>query len=253
VGDRQFPFRFLSVCAAGLLLAACVQEEKPDHFSADKLPFGQVLEPREDEPITGPFAIRGWALSENGIQQVAIYEDRNFLANARLGLSSPEAQKAAPDFPGSAHAGWRFDADPGIFTSATHELTVQARSKTGAVRELASLKLIIGTPYGKMDEPKDGGQIDGPFHIRGWAISEHGVDQVIIYVDGKFLGNPRLGMERPDVKAAYPKARDNLTCGWQFDATRAMFTPGKHEIVVRVRSKGGEVRQVGKATVNIGK
>jgi len=253
VDYRQFDFRLLSVCALCLFSAACVQEERPDHASADKLPFGQVLEPREDEPLTGPFAIRGWALSENGIQQVAIYEDRVFLANAKLGLSSPEAHDAQPSFPGSANAGWRFDADPGIFTSARHELTVQARSKTGAIRELASLKVVIGTPFGKMDEPENGRQIVEPFPIRGWAISEHGVDQVIIYVDGKFFANPRLGVERPDIKAAFPRAKDNFTSGWHFDATPAMFTPGTHEIVARVRSKGGVVRELGKAQVNIGR
>lgn len=250
--SRRFnDIRLLSVFALCLLSAACIGEERPDHSAADKLPFGQVLEPREDQPITGPFAIRGWALSENGIQQVAIYEDRIFLANAKLGLSSPEAQTAQPNFPGSANAGWRFDADPGIFTSARHELTVQARSKTGAVRELASLKLVIGTPYGKLDDPVDGRQITEPFAIRGWAISEHGVDQVSIYVDGKFFANARLGVERPDIKAAFPKATDNLTSGWHFDATPAMFTPGKHEIVVRVRSKGGAVRELGKSIVHI--
>lgn len=249
--DRHFNLHVLGACALCVLSAACVQEEKPDHSSADKLPFGQVLEPKEDEPITGPFAIRGWALSENGIQQVEIYEDRVFLANARMGLSSPEAQDAQPSFPGSANAGFRFDADPGIFTSARHELTVQARSKTGAVRELASLKVVIGTPFGKMDEPEDGRQIAEPFPIRGWAVSEHGVDQVMIYVDGKFFANPRLGVERPDIRAAFPRAKDNFTSGWHFDATPAMFTPGRHEIVARVRSKGGVVRELGKAKVNI--
>lgn len=247
----RFHFPALGVCALLLFSAACVQDEKPAHSSDDKLPFGQVFEPRENQAIEGPFAIRGWALSENGIQQVAIYEDRSFLAYAKLGLSSPEAQRAQPNFPGSANAGWRFDTDPGIFTSAVHELTVQARSKTGAVRELASLKLIIGTPFGKMDKPEDGAQITGPFPIGGWAVSELGVDQVMIYVDDKFFANPSLGRQRPDVRAVFPKAKDSVTSGWQLDAAPAMFTPGEHEIVARVRSRGGSVRELGRAKVNI--
>ncbi len=247
---RPFDRTLLTLCVLCLFSAACVQEEKPDS-SSDKLPFGQVIEPRDEQPINGPFAIRGWALSENGIQQVAIYEDRIFLAYAKLGLSSPEAQKAHPDFPGSANAGWRFDADPGFFTSARHELTVQARSKTGAVRELASVNVVIGTPFGLMDEPEDGRHIAGPFPIRGWAVSENGLDQVMIYVDGKFFANPRLGVERPDIKAAFPNAKGNVTAGWHFDATPAMFTPGKHEIAAQARSKGGAVRDLGKANVYI--
>jgi N-acetylmuramoyl-L-alanine amidase len=244
-------FRLLGVCALCLLSAACIHEERPDHTVADKLPLGQVLEPGPDAPIIGPFAFRGWALSENGIEQVAIYEDRSYLASAKLGLSSPEAQKAQPDFPGSATAGWRFDADPSIFTSGRHELTVQARSKTGAIRELASWTVVIGTPFGKVDSPVDGAQLAGAFPIRGWTVSEHGVEQVNILVDGKFLGNPRMGLERKDVKGAFPKAKDSLNSGWNFEATTAMFTPGSHEIVVQARSKAGAVHEQGRVKVNI--
>jgi hypothetical protein len=251
VDRRRFNLRVFSVCVLCLLCAACVKHENAFDSSVDELPFGEVLERTPDQPFEGHFVIRGWALSENGIQQVSIYEDRLFLADAKLGLSSPEAQKAQPNFPGSANAGWRFEADTGVFTRGAHELTVQARSKTGAVRELATWKIVIATPFGKMDEPVTGRQIAEPFAIRGWVISEEGVDQVMIYVDGKLLGNAHLGSERPDVKAAYPKARDNLTCGWQFDATPAMFTPGEHEIAALARSKGGAVCELSKAKVYI--
>jgi hypothetical protein len=251
VEHYRFDLLRIGTCVLCLLLPACVRQEPAGHATADELPFGKVLEPKPDQEITGPFAIRGWALSENGIQQVEIYEDRAFLAYARLGLSSPEAQKAAPDFPGNANAGWVFAADLGIFTSGTHELTVQARSKTGAVRELASWKLIIGTPFGALDEPADGRHISGPFAIHGWAVSEQGLDQVTIYVDGKFFANSSLGEARPDVTATFPKAKDGATSGWRYNAEPAMFTPGEHEIEARARSKNGIVREIGKARVSI--
>jgi len=251
VENQRFDLLRTGLCILCLLSPACVRQETAGHATPDELPFGQVLEPKPDQEITGPFSIRGWALSENGIQRVEIYEDRTFLADARLGLSSPEAQAAAPDFPGNANAGWVFATDLGIFTSGTHELTVQARSKTGAIRELGSWKLIIGTPFGAMDEPVNGRIISGPFAIHGWAVSEHGLDQVMIYVDGKFFANSILGEARPDVTATFPKARDGATSGWRFDATPAMFTPGEHEIAARARSKSGIVREVGRARVSI--
>jgi N-acetylmuramoyl-L-alanine amidase len=251
VDYRQFDFRVLSVCVLCLFSVACLKRENAFDSSADELPFGEVVQRTQDQPFEGPFVIRGWALSENGIQQVSIYEDRLFLADAKLGLSSPEAQKAQPNFPGSANAGWRFEADTGIFTRGTHELTVQARSKTGAVRELASWKVIIATPFGKMDQPVAGRQIAEPFAIRGWAISEGGMDQVMIYVDGKLLGNAHLGLERPDVNTVYPRARDSLTSGWQFEATPVMFTPGEHEISAKALSESGSVSELGKAKVYI--
>jgi hypothetical protein len=250
VQHRRFDLLLAGLSALCWFSPGCVQHQKADHTSAE-LPFGEVLEPRPDQTIAGPFAIRGWALARNGIEQVAIYEDRTFLADAKLGLSSPEAQTAQPGFPGSAQAGWAFDADLGIFTSGIHELTVQARSKTGAVHELASWKVVIGTPFGYMDEPADGRRISKPFAIRGWAVSEHGVDQVMIYVDGKFLGNSSLGGARSDIPVAFPKASGGATSGWHFDATPAMFTPGDHEIVAQARSKSGIVRELGKAKVSI--
>ncbi len=238
-------------CVLCLFSASCVREEPRGHVPEDELPFGQVLEPKPGQPLGRALVIRGWALSEYGIQKVAIYEDRAFLADAKLGLTSPEAEKAQPGFPGVAHAGWRFEADPRIFSTGPHELTVQARSKTGAVRELASWNIIIGRPYGKMDSPRDGQQIAQPFSIRGWAISEQGLDQVAILIDGKFFATPRLGLERPDVQKAFPKARDGLTSGWRFDATPAMFTPGGHEIVARARSTDGVEHVLGTARITI--
>lgn len=249
--SRRFNLRWLSVCAFCLFSTACVQEEKLGHAAADRLPFGRLLAPKEDQALTGPFAIRGWALCENGIQEVEIYQDRVFFGYAKLGLSSPEALKEQPIFPGSATAGWQFDADAATFSTGKHELTVQARSKTGAIREIASWWVVIGRPFGKLDEPVDGRLISEPFAIRGWAISEYGVDQLMLYVDGKFFANARLGLPRPDVQATFPRSQGGLTSGWQYDATPAMFTPGKHEIAARVRSKGGDVRELGKVTVTI--
>lgn len=248
---RRFDLLVAGLSALCWFSPGCGQQQKAATATAGGLPFGEVLEPKPNQTITGPFAIRGWALARNGIEQVAIYEDRTFLADAKLGLSSPEAQTAQPGFPGSAQAGWVFDADLGIFTSGIHELTVQARSKTGATRELASWKVVIGTPFGYMDEPADGRQISGPFAIRGWAVSEHGLDQVMIQVDGKFLGNSSLGGARLDIPAAFPKVREGATSGWHFDATPAMFTPGDHEIVALARSKSGIVRELGKVKVSI--
>jgi hypothetical protein len=251
VEHRQLNLPLVTVCVICLTCIACVQEEKPSHPAGNQLPFGEVLEPKPDTPVAGPFAIHGWALSENGIKEVAIYEDRIFLADAKLGLSSPEAQKQFPDFPGSTNAGWRFDADPGFFTGGKHELTVQVRSKTGGVRDLASWSIVIGTPFGKMDAPLDGQTFAGPFAVAGWAISEHGMEEVAIYVDGKLLANSHLGLERPDVRAAYPKARDGQTSGWRLEVTPNTLTPGDHEVVARARSKSGAVREIGKAKVSI--
>jgi len=253
VNSRRLDFKLLIVFVLCLCPLACVREETDAGSLSDKLPFGQVLEPADGAVISGPVTVRGWALSEYGIQDVAIYEDRNFLANAKLGLSSPEAQQQQPGFSGSANAGWRFDADPGIFTNGRHELTIQARSKTGAVRELASLKVVIGGSLGVIDEPKAGAQLAGAFRIGGWALSKQGVDQVMILVDGKFIANAHLGGERPDVQAVYPQLKDSFTSGWYFDAASSMFTPGNHEITVQIRSKAGAVRELGRVKVTIGK
>ena len=108
-----------------------------------QLPFGAVDTPVAGQTLRGRVLVGGWALSEAGIRQVTIHIDRNFVAEATLGGPRPDVAKVHPGFPDSGTSGWNALLDTRVISEGPHELTVQARSKAGATRDLATIQVTI--------------------------------------------------------------------------------------------------------------
>jgi hypothetical protein len=77
------------------------------------------------------------------VEKVAIYVDRNFVTEATLGGPRPDVAKIFPGHPDSNAAGWSATLDTGQVTEGPHELTVQARSKAGATRDLGTINIVV--------------------------------------------------------------------------------------------------------------
>jgi hypothetical protein len=121
----------------GLSAASCAHQPETNVFQT-KLPFGGVNAPLSQQKITGKMDFTGWVISEEGIESVSIYVDRAFVSNCSTGLARPDVAKAYPNMPGSGASGWAVTFDPANFSPGWHELTVQAKSKAGATRDVAS-------------------------------------------------------------------------------------------------------------------
>lgn len=134
-------FRFCAILLIGMgfSLVSCAGQRK----SEVKLPYGGVNVPVSGQAITGKVDVTGWALSEAGIESVSIYVDRTFVADCSTGLSRPDVAKAYPDMAASGVSGWTVTFDSTNFSPGWHDLTVQAKSKTGATRDLASLPILV--------------------------------------------------------------------------------------------------------------
>jgi hypothetical protein len=105
--------------------------------SAKKLPIGNVETPQPSQVLKGSSArISGWALAEKGIERVDIYWDDSLAANAKTGGSRPDVQKVYPNYPEAGAAGFDISVDLSGLSPGAHQLTVQARSRDDAVREL---------------------------------------------------------------------------------------------------------------------
>ena len=142
-GRARFCLRGILIVSLGLSLASCADQRKSDGKVISKLPFGGVNAPVSQQKITGKVDIAGWALSEAGIESVSIYVDRTFVADCSTGLPRPDVAKAYPNLPDSGVSGWTVTFDSTNFSPSWHELTVQAKSKAGATRDLASLPIVV--------------------------------------------------------------------------------------------------------------
>jgi hypothetical protein len=122
----------------GLCLTSCQSAKTPG-----KLPFGFLDQPVVGQPIQGKAPVSGWAISEDGIQSVEIYIDRDFVGQAAIGEARPDVAKVYPNLTDSGSSGWNLTVDANLLPEGIHELTVQIRSKRGAYRDLTSIPITI--------------------------------------------------------------------------------------------------------------
>lgn len=125
------------------LNAGLLSQTSSNAKSPPKLPYGGVNFPASGQKIKGKVDLVGWALSESGIASVSIYLDRSFVADCSTGQARPDVAKAYPKVNGSGASGWKLTFDSAKFSPDWHELTIQARSRAGATRDLATLPILI--------------------------------------------------------------------------------------------------------------
>jgi hypothetical protein len=131
------------IVSLGLSAASCAHQRESDVTIISRLPFGGVNVPQGQQKITGKVDFTGWALSEEGIESVAIYIDRSFVAECATGLPRPDVAKAFPNIPESLLSGWTVTFDSTNFPPGWHELTVQVKSKAGATRDVGSVPILL--------------------------------------------------------------------------------------------------------------
>jgi Bacterial Ig domain len=122
----------------GFCLTSCQNRDNPS-----KLPFGFLDRPVGGQAIHGNAPVSGWAISEDGIQSVEIYIDRDFVGRATIGEARPDVAKIYPNLTDSGSSGWSLTLDESLLSEGNHELTVQIRSKRGAYRDLTSIPITI--------------------------------------------------------------------------------------------------------------
>jgi hypothetical protein len=107
------------------------------------LPTGYVDAPQNGATAKGTVATSGWALSEDGIGDVEIYIDRAFVTSATPAIPRPDVLAKYSNFKNDPNPGWSASVDLSQITPGTHEFTVEARSKKGAVSNIGSVLLNI--------------------------------------------------------------------------------------------------------------
>jgi hypothetical protein len=108
-------------------------------------------------------------------------------------------------------------------------------------------------PFGVMDEPRSGEALRGTVELRGWALSEGGMKQVIVYVDRNYAATATLGISRPDVAQAYPAFSHGADAGWTASLDTSKLRAGTHEVVVQGTANNGATRDFGDVNVILAK
>ncbi|HXM42041.1 MAG TPA: hypothetical protein VN924_12355 [Bryobacteraceae bacterium] len=106
-------------------------------------------------------------------------------------------------------------------------------------------------PFGVMDGPRSGEALQGIVEVRGWALSEDGIRQTIVYVDRNYAVAATLGIGRPDVAKAFPTFAHGADAGWTASLDTGKFHAGTHELVVQCTANNGATRDLGDINITV--
>jgi hypothetical protein len=110
-----------------------------------KLPEGYIDRPplTEQAVFKGTASLEGWSFSDEGIEDVSVYIDRQHVASAQIGFQRADVAKAFPNEQYAKESGWRAIIDVTNLSPGPHNVVVQATSKNGAKRDIASFQALV--------------------------------------------------------------------------------------------------------------
>lgn len=90
----------------------------------------------------------------------------------------------------------------------------------------------------------------GRLEVAGWVADMRDgapVSRLDLRLDGRAIGQARLGLERPDVSTTL-RRKDYLRSGWLAQVDIKGFRPGRFRLTATARSRRGETQQLGPET-----
>ncbi len=112
-------------------------------------------------------------------------------------------------------------------------------SSSGGAQKGSPLEPILGS----LDAPARGSTLRETGIVGGWAVAGSGVKKVSIYIDRQFVRFVGLDGKRPDIDKIYGKTYPGADmAGWTFVLDVSKMADGDHEMVMRVESNKGAVR-----------
>lgn len=80
--------------------------------------------------------------------------------------------------------------------------------------------------------------------VSGWALSNYGVANVIVIIDGNSMGNATYGKSRPDICSVYPSFAACVSSGYLQTINIAGFSAGSHTLQVRIQATNGQQKLI---------
>ncbi len=190
--------------------------------------------------VRGRTTVTGWAAAVSRLARVEVSCDGLVLGAARLGLARPDVAAAYRDLVGAGEAGYAFLWDAGAVIPGPHRLAVTAVDESGRVTTVAGTVVVEpplpDPPFHLMVDQPDltaGRRVGRAAIVSGWALSAFPPVRVEVLCDGVRLGDPRIGLARPDVAAMYPDLPRPHRSGYWFRWDASALALGPHVVTVR--------------------
>jgi len=143
---RNLSASALLVALAVVAVAGCEPVHSTGRIREVELPRGYVDVPADGSVVDGEILVAGWALAEDGIEDVAIYANGRYVDSAVLGAARPDVAKAEAGREGAASSGFQVSLPAYRLPAGEVTLVVQARTRKGATRDLRAVPVFVPSP-----------------------------------------------------------------------------------------------------------
>jgi hypothetical protein len=162
-----------------------------------------------------------------------------------------------PTLKDSPNAGFRFVIDVGWlinsgYAEGSHVLTIRSGDQDSQVDNPDAINVnfvcndnSFNTPsVGAIDVP-DEILTTGVTQLTGWALDVHGIDEILVLIDGQEMGSAAYGFPNTSVTIRYPGYPQSAAPGWIFDVSVLGLADGIHTATVIAVDVLGERTTIG--------
>lgn len=184
--------------------------------------------------------VKGWALNYSGVKDIKIYIDSTLFKTTTTGIERLDVYKNYSNF-NDKKSGFEATLDIGKLSCGSKKLKVEQIGEDGST-SVSECSIFIDKLEARsvIDTPASGTNINGKeVTISGWAISNSGVKEVQVFVDGKEKGKTEVNLSREDLKAYYPNYPNVTKGGFSIKININDIAPGTKDIKLKEISNDG--------------
>jgi Big-like domain-containing protein len=247
-------------------------------------PAGSFDTPVDGSTVSGSIALTGWALDDIEVAKVELWRDAHtsdpaaarfgggdarggkvFIGNASFVEGArPDVEGLSPNTPRNYRAGWGYIMlTRGLIWDGKGPFKVHAFAfdLEGNMAALGSKTITIDNassakPFGAIDTPGQGDTVSGIINNFGWVVPSKGAtigrQNVQVFIDNVFVGNPGGLSRRADLDAAFePLGFDTSQANRVLVIDTTQFANGVHTIGWLVTDSSGAADGVGSRFIRI--
>ncbi|MEO5359336.1 MAG: glycosyltransferase family 2 protein [Nitrospirota bacterium] len=191
----------------------------------------------------------GWAVSPDGIKEIAVFVDGVFIDNAVCSVPTNTLVERYPCYKGSINAGFcLFKTLENPLSEGQHTLTLKARSNNG---QEATLDIVCETVESYKSYTSQNPMFIAGFEtclltcerilLLAWIVTPAGLATTEIFIDGAFTGYAEGVNTRSDIAQLYPcyKNKKNLLLGFD-KILKTPLSTGRHVLTLKATAEDGQ-------------
>ncbi|MBE6049645.1 MAG: N-acetylmuramoyl-L-alanine amidase [Clostridium sp.] len=208
-------------------------------------PITTIDSPKDNTTITKKsIDIGGWALNASGVKAINIYVDSTLVKTTKTGVSRIDVKNVYPQY-NDDKSGYKATIDLSGIANGKRVIKVEQVGVDGS-KQSKTVTVNLDIPklstIGNIDTPVANSNITTTkVKVSGWAVSDSGVKEVKVYVDGKQKGSSTVGISREDVGRTYPNHKNSNKSGYSVDIDINNIAPGSRTFEVKEISNDGSV------------